>query len=66
MTQMFQEFPKALYMGGDVMADCFVVFDRNEEEAKRKEGFFGPAEALEKSEEPRKRGRPKKVTDGTV
>lgn len=65
MTSMYQEFPKCLYMGGDVSADCFVVFDRDEEEAKRNEGFSGPGESLEKSEEPRRRGRPKKVTNGT-
>lgn len=62
---MTQEFPKCLYAGGDVSADCFVVFDRKEEEAKRKEGFSGPGESLEKSEEPKKRGRPKKVINGT-
>lgn len=65
MTSMTQEFPKCLYVGGDVSADCVVVFDRDEEEAKRLEGFSGPGESLEKSEEPKKRVRPKKVTNGT-
>ena len=64
MTQTFQEFPKALYLGGDVEAECFVVFDRDEEQVKRRDGYSGPGESLEKSEEPKKRGRPKKVTDG--
>lgn len=67
MTSMFQEFPKCLYVGGDVTADSVVVFDRDEENAKRREGFSGPGESLEKSEEPalKKRGRPRKVADGT-
>lgn len=64
MTQAFQEFPKALYQGGVLSADCFVVFDRDEEQAKRNEGWAVLGESLEKSEEPKKRGRPKKVTDG--
>ena len=65
MTHTFQEFPKALYLGGNVEADCFVVFDRDEEQAKRRDGYSGCGESLEKSEEPpKKRGRPKKVTDG--
>lgn len=65
MTQTFQEFPKALYQGGSVEAECFVVFDAAEEQAKRGEGYGGPGESLEKSAEPKKRGRPGKVTDGT-
>lgn len=65
MTSMTQEFPKCLYAGGDVSADCFVVFDCKEENDKRREGFSGPGESLEKSEEPKKRGRPKKVINGT-
>lgn len=62
---MFQEFPKCLYVGGDVTANYCIVFDRAEEGIKRKEGFSGPGESLEKSEEPKKRGRPKKVINGT-
>lgn len=66
MTQMFQEFPKALYLGGNVESECFIVFTDDEEAAKRKEGYSGPGESFEKSEEPpKKRGRPKKVIDGT-
>ena len=65
MIPMFQEFPKSLYAGGDVTADSIVVFDAAEEEAKRAEGFIGPGESLEKSAEPKKRGRPRKVTNGT-
>ena len=67
MTSMYQEFPKCLYQGGDVTADSVVVFDATEEQSKRSEGFIDPGESLEKSEDPapKKRGRPRKVADGT-
>jgi len=35
----FQEYPKALYKGGDQAAEWVMVSDKDEEAAKRKAGF---------------------------
>lgn len=59
------EYPKALYMGGDPEAQSAVVKDKDEEDAKRAEGFavVGEQAAEEDSEQPAKRGpgRPRKA-----
>lgn len=36
---MFQEFPKAIYLNGNVQLACVVVFDKAEEAAKLKDGY---------------------------
>ena len=55
----FQEFPKCLYLGGNIEAEYTVVLDETEEAVKREAGFSSPGESAE--EEPkRKPGRPRK------
>jgi hypothetical protein len=48
----FQEYPKALYKGGDVDAEHVIVNDKKEEAAKRKSGLamLGEAGTEEKPE----------------
>lgn len=38
---MFHEFPKSLYMAGDVEAEHVIVQDAEEEATKRAQGFCG-------------------------
>lgn len=47
----FQEYPKALYKGGDQRAEHVIVSDGKEEAAKRKAGFkmLGETEAKGKT-----------------
>jgi hypothetical protein len=47
----FQEYPKALYKGGDVAGEWVMVNDKKEEAAKRKAGFSMLGEAEEKAPE---------------
>lgn len=46
-----QEYPKALYKGGDVEADHVIVADKDEEAAKRKAGYKMLGEAKVKAAE---------------
>ncbi len=59
----FQEFPKCLYLGGNLEAEYVVVFDDVQEADKRALGFAVIGEAVEEvtQEAPRKRGRPAKA-----
>jgi len=50
-NQEFQEYPKALYKGGDQAADYVMVSDKKEEAAQRKAGFAMIGEAKEKAAE---------------
>lgn len=55
----FQEFPKLLYLGGDINAAYVVVKDEAEEDAA--EGYEAAnfdLEAAAASDAPKKRGRP--------
>jgi hypothetical protein len=52
----FQEFPKCLFLHGDVTAEYVIVKDSAHEAEKRAEGFRG---AQEKADEP-KRARARK------
>lgn len=47
---MFQEFPKALYMGGDPAGASAVVADSEQEAAKRAEGFCMVGEQSKRDE----------------
>jgi hypothetical protein len=47
----FQEYPKALYKGGDQNADFVIVVDKKDEAAKRKVGFAVLGEVDEKAAE---------------
>lgn len=47
----FQEYPKALYKGGDVDAEHVIVADKDEEAAKRKAGYKMLGEAKAKAAE---------------
>jgi hypothetical protein len=51
MANEFQEYPKALYQGGDAAAEYVMVGDKKEEAAKRKAGFAMIGEAKEKAPE---------------
>jgi hypothetical protein len=51
---MFQEFPKCLYLAGDVAAAFCVVLDPQEEAGARKDGFLNAGESQEKAKTPRK------------
>jgi hypothetical protein len=56
------EYPKCLYLNGDVEAEYCVVADAAQELVKREEGYavLGEEKA-EPSEAPKKRGRPRKA-----
>lgn len=46
----FQEFPKSLYMSGDTAAETVVVFNSEQEDAKRSEGFLMASEKDDEAE----------------
>ena len=48
---MFQEYPKGLYLNGDIDAENVVVFNKEEEEIKREEGYMMLSEKGEQKEE---------------
>lgn len=51
---MFHEFPKCLYLGGEVDAQTRVVFDAEAEKQARADGFVGLGESQEKAKPKRK------------
>lgn len=59
---MFHEYPKSLYMAGDIYAAHVIVKDSAHEAECRAQGFRGAWEPEEKETEPEKRkpGRPRK------
>lgn len=63
---MFHEYPKCLYLGGQVDAETRIVFDAEAEKQARADGFVGIGESQEKAKpepiatEPKRRGRPPK------
>lgn len=70
---MFKEFPKCLYLGGDVEASHVIVLSADDEVKARAEGFLNAHESEEKAVPPapvaepvpepakRKPGRPAKA-----
>lgn len=56
-----QEYPKAIYKGGDTSGECRVVFDSEEESALSKEGFAPIGQEPATAEPAKRRGRPPKV-----
>jgi hypothetical protein len=63
---MFHEYPKCLYLGGEVEAKTRVVFDSDEEKQAGADGFVNLGKSQEKAKpepiatEPKRRGRPPK------
>lgn len=61
---MFAEYPKSLYLDGDIEREHVIVHSADDEQAKRAEGFRVAWEPEEKGEEPaavpKRRGRPPK------
>lgn len=57
----FQEFPKCLYLNGDVLAEYVVVADAEEEAAKTELGYVPAGEVETQEAAPRKPGRPRKA-----
>ena len=55
----FQEFPKCLYLGGDIAAEYVIVNNEAEEDAA--EGFEVANLNPDAQPAPKKRGRPAKV-----
>ena len=56
------EYPKTLYHGGDVEADCVLVWDAAEELVKRESGYqMAGEEKADPAPDKPKRGRPRKV-----
>ena len=51
---MFKEFPKCLFLAGDVASEYVVVFDADQESDKRKAGFSMANEPQEKAKRTRK------------
>lgn len=57
----FQEFPKCLYLGGDLEAAYVVVADAEAEAFQREQGYAVIGESVQKEDAPRKPGRPRKA-----
>jgi hypothetical protein len=55
-----QEYPKAIYKGGDTSGECRVVFDSAEESTLSKEGFAPVGQEIA-AEPAKRRGRPPKI-----
>lgn len=60
------EFPKMIYLGGDLAAEWRIVADEEEQAAAAKEGFYphgdGKKAASEPADDqPKRRGRPPKA-----
>ncbi|GEM_PF-2836572 len=59
---MFQEYPKALYKGGDQAAEHVIVADAKDEAAKRKAGFKMLGEP-ETEDKPKTKGKQAETED---
>jgi len=57
---MFIEFPKALYLHGNPEAESVIVQDKDQEAAKRAEGFCSVGEEATVAPAKRGPGRPRK------
>lgn len=57
----FQEFPKCLYLGGDLEAAYVVVADAEAEALQRENGYAVIGESVKAEEPARKPGRPRKA-----
>ncbi|OWR28954.1 hypothetical protein CEE55_18150 [Stenotrophomonas pavanii] len=61
------EFPKMIYLGGDLAAEWRIVADESEQHAAAKDGFYPHGEAKKVAADPmaneqiKRRGRPPKA-----